>query len=82
MYINGMNLVFLDPDNPHHKFVKTCRASGKKCQITHLTKKYIRSGMQLSNLCFAQPGGAVERKLEAKERKLSALYLTFKIYAT
>ena len=25
MYINGMNLVFLDPDNPHHKFVKTCR---------------------------------------------------------
>ena len=45
-------------------------------------KKYITSGMQLSNLCFAQPGGAVERKLEAKERKLSALYLTFKIYAT
>ena len=25
MYIDGMNLVFLDPDNPHHKFVKTCR---------------------------------------------------------
>ena len=28
MYINGMNLVFLDPDNPLHKFVKTCRGRG------------------------------------------------------